>query len=399
MEQKNQPQNPFFPVQLPHPLTTPSGFLQPWPPAASGSLFLHQPMVVGPSQIHSSVPQSLQRVKSPESTKHQYESDDDDASSDGGGGYRKRNRRDDDANSVGEEDRTKKRREQIAAASRASRARRKRELEDLRAETKQLKEEKELLQDNVRRMQKRIEDLQERSIKSQEASKRTETSLPSNLILDLSKSLVAVVALLTGIRDKTCSPTDYVRYSNRLCRILAEEGLAHCRLMQPTTVMTPTEAEAHGLAYPDFGRECCVVSIMRSGDIIADSIREIIPSMPVGKLLIQRQEQTKEKSAVLYWSKLPHDIANRFVFVCDPMLGTGGSICLCLQELVKQHVNPKNTIFLNIVSCPEGLSRLNREFPEVKVITCAVDDALNDNCYIVPGLGDYGDRFYHTTHS
>lgn len=429
--QQPKPTN-YFSLPLGSQFTGAPSFLPPWASAGGGtnSLFPLQSLVsVGSHQLpqlttealQASAVQALQRVKSPDSalkpnagtivssqsnmggsTKTQQpppDSDDDESSdiSQVAGSAKKKSRRDDGDNSGGDEDRYKKRREQIAAASRASRARRKRELEDLRTETKLLKEERDNLVDQMRKMQKKIDDLQERPLRFQEGTGKGGVGKFSNVIIELGKSLNAVTTLLTRLRDRECPPEEYVKYSDRLCRILVEESIASSRLIQPTSVITPTNVEAHGLSLTDIARDSCVVSILRSGDIVANALHALVPTIPVGKILIQRQEHEADKRPILHWSKLPKDIANRFVFVCDPMLGTGGTVVSCIRELVNHKVSPRNIMFINVVSCPEGLARLHKEFPDVKVVTCAVDDSLNDQCYIVPGLGDFGDRYYHTS--
>jgi len=338
-------------------------------------------------------------LKSPDTPRQRLVESEDDISSEGGASVsRKKLRKEDDTSGGDEEDKIQKRRQQIAAASRASRARRKRELEDLRTETRELRDERDILQVRIQNMQKKLDESQQRPIlltETRPKKKATDPSFP-NVLIEIDSYSPAIKSLMTGIRDRDCSPSNYVQYSDRLCRILAEEGLARCNLVREQRVTTPTESELLGLAYPDFEKDCCVVSIMRSGDILADAIREIVPTIPVGKILIQRREDTANKVAQFHWAKFPHDIKKRFVFVCDPMLGTGGSIVTCMNELVKEGVSPQNVLFLNIVSCPEGLSRLERDYPDVSVITCAIDTGLNDKCYIIPGLGDYGDRYYHT---
>jgi len=114
---------------------------------------------------------------------------------------------------------------------------------------------------------------------------------------------------------------------------------------------------------------------------------------------MQRDEATEDKAAVHFYTKLPRYIAKEHVRVLlvDPMLGTAGSSSGALKILVgKFGVAEQNILFLNVVACREGLLRLNKEFPKVRVLTCAVDSHLNDDKYLVPGLGDFGDRYYRT---
>ena len=203
----------------------------------------------------------------------------------------------------------------------------------------------------------------------------------------------AVRYLFTVIRNKDTENPEYVRFSDRLMTVLAEEGLARIGIKN-VTVQTPC-GDYQGISGPD-PADMCVVSIPRSGDILMEAVRRVSVGISVGKILCQRDESDPEKKAKLFYSKLPKDIEHKKVILVDPMLATGGSASLAIRELVKAGVNPSNIVFLNVVSCPDGLKRLEREWPQVKVITAAIDPILNKDKFIVPGLGDFGDRYYRT---
>jgi uracil phosphoribosyltransferase len=177
-------------------------------------------------------------------------------------------------------------------------------------------------------------------------------------------------------------------------RILAEDALAEF----PTTTSTiqtpcgPCEGY-HTINATDL----CAVSIVRSGDALLESVRDILPACKVGKILIQRDESLPDKPAKLFYHKLPSTISSMYVLLCDPMLATGGSAVAALEVLVNQyHVDPSHIIFANMICAPEGLQVLAKAYPQVKIVTALVDSHLNDEKYIVPGLGDYGDRFFNT---
>lgn len=182
-------------------------------------------------------------------------------------------------------------------------------------------------------------------------------------------------------------------------RLLAEETLAHLPTT-PQTITTPTNVTFEGeLSIAETNPDkVCVVSVIRAGDSLLESFRNVVPGLRVGKLWIQRNEDSPDKEAVHSCSKLPKNIKEMSsVILCDPMLATGGSITTALHILVDEYgVNPLSIVFANVVCCPEGLRRLAKEFPCVDIITCSVDQELNENKYIVPGLGDYGDRFFNT---
>ena len=127
-----------------------------------------------------------------------------------------------------------------------------------------------------------------------------------------------------------------------------------------------------------------------------EAVRQITPGMAVGKILMQRDESTKDKAAIHYYTKLPKKIGSMQVLLVDPMLATGGSACGAIKILIDNGCKEENIMFLNVVSCPEGLWCLQKKYPKVRVLTTAIDSHLNEHKYIVPGLGDFGDRYYRT---
>lgn len=202
----------------------------------------------------------------------------------------------------------------------------------------------------------------------------------------------AVTMLLTIIRDKSTRQQEYVDASDRLMAILVEEALARLPCVTDTMVETPC-GPAPGLSCPP-GEKICGVDIMRSGAILQEALRRVVPSSKTAKILIQRDEATAEPK--LYYSKLPPNISSLHVVLCDPMLATGGSASTAIQVLKDAGVKEENILFINLVCCPEGLQLLAAKAPAVKIVTAALDEKLNDRFYIVPGLGDFGDRYYGT---
>jgi uracil phosphoribosyltransferase len=141
----------------------------------------------------------------------------------------------------------------------------------------------------------------------------------------------------------------------------------------------------------------CAVSIVRSGDALLEAVRDIEPGIRVGKILIQRDESDPEKLPKLFYSKMPAGVATMHILLCDPMLATGGSATMAIETLVsKYNVDPAKIVFANMICAPEGLRVLAETYPQVKIVTVVVDDKLNEEKFIVPGLGDYGDRFFNT---
>lgn len=204
----------------------------------------------------------------------------------------------------------------------------------------------------------------------------------------------AVIALLTKIRNKNTKAKEYVLLCNRLLRILAEEGLALAPGGKDKIIETPC-GPYKGWESKD-PLKCCAVSIIRSGDILLEAVLQCTPGIAVGKILIQRDENHPLKLPKLFYCKLPPDIAERTVLLVDPMIATGGSANMALRELIKRGVKEENIIFVNVVSCPEGIYAMQEKYPGVRMVTTCIDPLMNSHKYIVPGLGDFGDRYYST---
>ena len=140
------------------------------------------------------------------------------------------------------------------------------------------------------------------------------------------------------------------------------------------------------------GRKLAFVPILRAGLGMVDGVLNLLPSAKVGHIGMYRDPETKEP--VEYYCKLPSDIPERDVIVLDPMLATGGSAIDAVNQIKKQ--NPHRIKFMCIIAAPEGLKAFNDAHPDVPVYCAALDDCLNDHCYILPGLGDAGDRIFGT---
>ncbi|TRM68749.1 uracil phosphoribosyltransferase-domain-containing protein [Schizophyllum amplum] len=195
-------------------------------------------------------------------------------------------------------------------------------------------------------------------------------------------------ALYTIIRDKETNRGDFLFYSDRIIRLLVEEGLNHLPVV-PRTVKTPTGNTYEGVG---FVGKICGVSILRAGEAMEVGLREVCRSVRIGKILIQRDEETAQPK--LFFSKLPSDIAERYVLLLDPMLATGGSAMKAVEVLLEAGVAEERIIFINLISSPEGLTAFAERFPKLKVIAGWIDEGLNEKAYIVPGLGDFGERRY-----
>ena len=140
------------------------------------------------------------------------------------------------------------------------------------------------------------------------------------------------------------------------------------------------------------GKKLAIIPILRAGLGMVDSMVDLIPSAKIGHIGLYRDPETH--MPVEYYCKLPEDIENRKVFVVDPMLATGGSAIAAIDFLKKRGC--KNIVMMNVIGCPEGVKAVQEAHPDVELYLAALDEKLNDHAYIVPGLGDAGDRIFGT---
>ena len=140
------------------------------------------------------------------------------------------------------------------------------------------------------------------------------------------------------------------------------------------------------------GKKLAIVPVLRAGLGMVDSMVDLIPSAKIGHIGLYRDPETH--MPVEYYCKLPEDIGNRVTFVVDPMLATGGSAIAAI-DFLKKH-GCKQIVMMNIIGCPEGIKAVTEAHPDVDLYLAASDEKLNDHAYIVPGLGDAGDRIFGT---
>lgn len=140
------------------------------------------------------------------------------------------------------------------------------------------------------------------------------------------------------------------------------------------------------------GRKLAFVPILRAGLGMVDGCLQLVPAARVGHIGLYRDEETH--TPVEYYCKLPKDIEKRDVYVVDPMLATGGSAIDAISQIKLR--NPRKIVFMCIIAAPEGLEALKTAHPDVDIYCAALDEKLNEDCYIIPGLGDAGDRIFGT---
>lgn len=193
---------------------------------------------------------------------------------------------------------------------------------------------------------------------------------------------------LTLMREKETSTAGFRQLLKEISQLLAYEVTRELP-MTTRTIETPLcEMEAPTLA----GKKLALVSILRAGNGLLDGILDLIPSARVGFIGLYRDPQTLQP--VQYYCKVPSDLEDRTVIVVDPMLATGNSSAAAVDLL--KAAGATKLRFLCLLAAPEGVVRMKAAHPDVPIVTAAVDERLNDHGYIVPGLGDAGDRMFGT---
>ena len=193
---------------------------------------------------------------------------------------------------------------------------------------------------------------------------------------------------LTVLRDKNTNANDFRQSINRLTTLLVFSATENLE-----TTEKPIETPLQKMVGRQLLHRIGLVPILRAGIGMVDVVLNLIPTSEVWHLGLYRDEATAQP--VRYYSKLPPKSPVDVAFVLDPMLATGGSAIMACQALKEWGV--PNVKMLSIISAPEGVKRFQEECPEVAIHTCKIDECLNEHKFIVPGLGDAGDRIFNTT--
>jgi uracil phosphoribosyltransferase len=193
---------------------------------------------------------------------------------------------------------------------------------------------------------------------------------------------------LTLMRRKEASTSTFRRLLNELAGLMIYEV---CRDMplQDLEIETPLETTTGKVID---GKKLVFASVLRAGNGILDGVLNVVPGARVGHVGLYRDPKTLQ--AVEYYFKMPSNMEERDVVVVDPMLATGNSAAAAVTRL--KACKPKSIKFLCLLTCPEGINTMYQEHPDVRVFTAAIDRGLNDHGYIMPGLGDAGDRIFGT---
>ena len=192
---------------------------------------------------------------------------------------------------------------------------------------------------------------------------------------------------LTNLRDKNTDFDTFRDSASKLSYFLVVEATKHLTTLSkeidtPLTKTKGVQIENNSVA----------ISVLRAGLGLMDGVQQLIPNISFGYIGVQRNEETAQPEN--YYEKLPY-LVDKNVFILEPMLATGGSLSFAI-ETVKKY-NPKNIHALTVISAPEGINKIKENHPDITLVTASIDEKLDDNWYIVPGLGDMGDRLFGTT--
>ena len=193
---------------------------------------------------------------------------------------------------------------------------------------------------------------------------------------------------LAILRSKNTSVKEFRELIREISGLMCYEATRNLPTRE-VEVQTPVAvAKCRRLA----GKKLAIIPILRAGLGMVDAMVDLIPSAKIGHIGLYRDPETH--LPVEYYCKLPEDIDNRQVFVVDPMLATGGSAVAAI-DFLKKH-GCRNIIMMNVIGCPEGIKRVQEAHPDVEMYLAACDERLNEHAYIIPGLGDAGDRIFGT---
>lgn len=193
---------------------------------------------------------------------------------------------------------------------------------------------------------------------------------------------------LSLMRDKNTKSKEFRELTYEISLMLGYEAMRDLNTVM-TEITTPLTTAKFPLVE---AKNIALIPILRAGLAMSDAISDLMPTARIGHIGMYRDHKTHK--AIEYFCKLPAEICSCDVFMLDPMLATGSSAVAAIDLLKNKGV--KNITFVSILSAPEGIELLHKSHPDVKIYTACIDEKLNENCYIVPGLGDAGDRIFGT---
>lgn len=195
----------------------------------------------------------------------------------------------------------------------------------------------------------------------------------------------------TRVRDRDASRSDVLLHGRRIIRLLLEEAVG---LLPRDHVQVITPAGHRYAGCRAALDRLSAVAVVRAGEAMEPDLGSIAPDVRIGKILVQRDRATKRPS--MHWAHLPSGIKEGHVLLLEPMLATGGSLLTALRVLEDAGVRDDRVIVVSVLASPQGLDRLAEARPAVRVVTSSIEQRLDDDGYMVPGIGDFGDRWFGT---
>ncbi|KAK9174382.1 hypothetical protein CmeUKMEL1_00660 [Cryptosporidium meleagridis] len=197
--------------------------------------------------------------------------------------------------------------------------------------------------------------------------------------------------VMTILRDANTTKEDFVFYTDRICRIVLEHAL-NLLPYDFKEIKTPNGIEVKGIA---FNTPICGVSLIGSGEAMENALRFVCRGCRIGKVLLNNSSENEFDNAVsAAYVKLPEDVSERVVIAMSPVLGTGNSLCCLIEVLLKNNVKEKNIICMALLSSKLAIERVFSQFPEIRLVISSIDYNLDENMQVVPGVGNFGDRYF-----
>ncbi|MCX8957291.1 uracil phosphoribosyltransferase [Erwinia psidii] len=191
-------------------------------------------------------------------------------------------------------------------------------------------------------------------------------------------------------RNRAASLKTFVYASNQLIRLLLQHA-AHYLPYRDEVVTTPIGDVFHGKSLKN---GVCGVSVIRAGESMEVAFREMFPEQPIGKILIQRDKETKQPH--YFYSHLPATVGEMSVMLFEPMLATGGSVLKAIDVLQESGVAADNIIVVNLLASPSGIENVTKAWPALTVVTSSIEQGMTEAAFMRPGIGDFGDRYFGT---
>ncbi|KAL7067772.1 hypothetical protein ACR3K2_16810 [Cryptosporidium serpentis] len=225
---------------------------------------------------------------------------------------------------------------------------------------------------------------------------RSETDLYNGLStkykrLVISNQTPQLKGIITILRDVNTNKEDFMFYTDRVSRIVLEDAL-NLLPYNVKTIKSPMNVEYNGIA---FNTPICGVSVLRSGEALENALRAVCRGCRIGKVLVEKGTSSNSE-VISSYVRLPTDVSNRVVILMYPVMETGKSICRVIQILTEHHVETKNIICMVLFASKQGIETIFSRYPDIRLVVASVDPLMDKENQLLPGLGNFGDRYFGT---